>query len=198
MTEKRPRADPAGPTVYGQKPLAIAIGSDHAGFALKQQIIAYVRAAYPDCPIEDCGAFSEDRVDYPDICRAVCTRIQAAAVNRGILLDGAGVASGIAANKFCGIRAGVVHDHFSTSMARKHNDANVICLGGKTLGIEAAKEIVDVFLKSEFEGERHVPRLLKLEAIEASQHSGGSATAIGRPSGSSGSGSVTSPFRLPL
>ena len=164
MSIKRDRG-----TAYGAVATGVAVGSDHAGFGLKNQIIAYIKATYPALQVRDCGAYSEDRVDYPDIAREVCTSVLAGgAINRGIILDGAGVASGIAANKFNGIRCGVVHDHFSTSMGRKHNDVNMIALGGKTLGIEAAKEIVDVFLKCEFEGERHVPRLEKLEAIETS------------------------------
>jgi ribose 5-phosphate isomerase B len=177
---KRQRTE-GGAYSYGQAAKGIAIGSDHAGFGLKKLVMAHIRDKYPALPVIDCGAYSEDRVDYPDIAAAVCKSVLSGAsptpCNRGILLDGAGVASGIAANKFNGIRAGVVHDHFSTSMGRKHNDVNVVCFGGKTLGIEAAKEIVDVFLTCEFEGDRHLPRLGKLEAIESSQGGGGGGAA---------------------
>ena len=201
---KRDRQGPA----YGAAPSGVAIGSDHAGLELKKKIIAHLREKYPKVEVRDCGTYTEDRVDYPDIAREVCTCVQAAApFNRGILLDGAGVASGIAANKFNGIRCGTVHDHFSTCMGRKHNDVNVISLGGKTLGIEAAKEIVDVFMTCDFEGDRHLPRLAKLEAIEDQQAgsggsrgprserelfgAGGSRASVGARA------SVASPFKLP-
>lgn len=190
---------------YGLPCRAIAIGSDHAGFGLKKQIIAYINEKYQGkVSVKDWGTTSEEaRVDYPDIAGEVCGSIIEGTADRGILLDGAGVASGIAANKFNGIRAGVVHDHFSVSMARKHNDANVICLGGKTLGIEAAKEIVDVFVTCEFEGERHVPRLKKLEAVERSQAFSASCAPEGGANGSGAtpgrrSGALASPFKLPL
>jgi ribose 5-phosphate isomerase B len=182
---------------YGAPCRAIAFGSDHAGFGLKRQIMEHVKAAYPGITIRDFGTDSEsNRVDYPDIAGAVCGAIQSGAFDRGVLLDGAGVASGIAANKFAGIRAAVVHDHFSVSMGRKHNDCNVIALGGKTLGIEAAKEIVDVFIKCEFEGDRHIPRLKKLERIEEASADAACEVAVQRSS----VGGVTllaSPFKLP-
>lgn len=180
---------------YGSPCSSIAFGSDHAGYALKRQLMDYVKATYKDISIRDFGTDSEsNRVDYPDIAGAVCKSMQSGAFARGVLLDGAGVASGIAANKFDGIRAAVVHDHFSISMGRKHNDCNVICLGGKTLGIEAAKEIIDVFIKCEFEGDRHIPRLKKLEQIEE-----GAALECAAAQGrqSAGPASVASPFKLP-
>lgn len=186
---------------YGAPCKAIAFGSDHAGFSLKKQLMEYVKTAYPTITMRDFGTDSEsNRVDYPDIAGAVCGAMQSGAFDRGVLLDGAGVASGIAANKFPGIRAAVVHDHFSISMGRKHNDCNAICLGGKTLGIEAAKEIIDVFIKCEFEGDRHIPRLKKLEQIEDASLSGvdslvsqrGSVGGLGRTSTS-----AASPFKLP-
>ncbi len=181
---------------YGAAATGVAVGSDHAGFALKNQIIAYIKEAYPALQVRDCGTFNEERVDYPDVARNVCDVVLSGGqINRGILLDGAGVASGIAANKFNGIRCGVVHDHFSASMGRKHNDVNVIALGGKTLGIEAAKEIVDVFLKCAFEGDRHIPRLNKLEALERSQR--GSLLDCEAPSARrSTNPAQNSPFRL--
>lgn len=188
---------------YGAPCKAIAFGSDHAGFGLKKQLMEYIKASYPAITIRDFGTDSEsNRVDYPDIAGAVCGSMQSGAFDRGVLLDGAGVASGIAANKFPGIRAAVAHDHFSISMGRKHNDCNVVCLGGKTLGIEAAKEIIDVFIKCEFEGERHIPRLKKLENIEEASAAGSSELVAQRGSigGASASASTAaaSPFKLPL
>lgn len=185
---------------YGLGCKSIAIGSDHAGFALKKQIIAYINEKYANkIIVKDFGTTGEDvRVDYPDVASDVCGSIVSGMFDRGILLDGAGVASGIAANKFNGIRAGVVHDHFSVSMGRKHNDVNVICLGGKTLGIEAAKEIIDVFVNCEFEGERHIPRLQKLESIERAQAAQATGAAASFTSPRRSSTAATSPFKLQL
>jgi ribose 5-phosphate isomerase B len=182
---------------------SIAFGSDHAGCALKQQLMAHVRSAYPRIAIHDFGTESEEkRADYPDIAAAVCGSMLDGSFARGVLLDGAGVASGIAANKFRGIRAGVVHDHFSASMARKHNDANVFCLGGKTLGLEAAKEVIDVFINCEFEGERHIPRLRKLKSLEEGPSGLGSGSPrrpqhrVELPSGGPAAPAMKSPYKL--
>jgi ribose 5-phosphate isomerase B len=170
---------------YGRECRSIAFGSDHAGVGLKKLLMEHCKSAHPAIQIQDFGTYSEEhRVDYPDIASAVCGQIQSGRFTSGVLLDGAGVASGIAANKLRGIRAAVVHDHFSVSMGRKHNDCNVICLGGKTIGIEAAKEILDVFITCKFEGERHLPRLRKLEALERHPECAVDSTAA-------------SPFKLP-
>lgn len=181
---------------YGQSCDTIFIGSDHAGYNLKAEIITFLTKAAPYkeklVNVVDMGTTSEtDRVDYPDVAEAVCGKVLQVPTARGILLDGAGIASGIAANKIAGIRAAVAHDHFSISMGRKHNDCNVVCLGGKTIGIEAAKEILDVFIQCPFEGERHLPRLAKLESLEQT---------ISVPSSTTKAGAVSSPhspFRLP-
>lgn len=194
MDSKRHRTESA--YNYGARPNGIAIGSDHAGLGLKKEIIKFLQTRFPDLPVKDCGTYTEDRVDYPDIARSVCSLVQSGECNRGILLDGAGVASGIAANKFNGVRCAVVHDHFSISMGRKHNDCNVVSLGGKTLGIEAAKEILEVFITCDFEGDRHIPRLQKLEAIESEGGSrGGRSSVVVRRT--STNPAAASPFKLP-
>lgn len=183
---------------YGLPCRSIAFGCDHGGFGLKQQIVEYLTSKYPNVTITDCGCFNESRVDYPDLVAAACRLVQDKMVDRAILLDGAGVASGVAANKFNGIRAGVVHDHFSATMARLHTDCNVFCLGGKTMGIELAKEIVDVFVTAKFEGERHLPRLAKVEAIETSQSVNCAADSLAMSSRGVKGGDIASPFKLPL
>ena len=178
---------------FGHPCDSIAIGSDHGGFELKKKIVDYINEKYKSkgISIRDVGTTSEEnKADYPDICGAVCSLLQKGEVSRGILLDGAGVASGIAANKFIGIRCAVVHDHFSISMGRKHNDCNVMSLGGKSLGIEAAKEIVDVFISCEFEGDRHIPRLNKICSIESKGGRNGGDENIASP--------LKSPFKLPM
>src|SRR3989338_6192442 len=134
-------------TEYGQPCRSIVFGSDHGGATLKNQLVEYVKTKYPNITVQDVGCFSEStRVDYPDTVTAACKLLQDRMVDRAILLDGAGIASGMAANKFNGIRAGVVHDHIGTTFARAHSDCNAICLGGKTIGFETAKDIVDVFI----------------------------------------------------
>ena len=200
---KRPRDSDS----YGQPCKSVVFGSDHAGYGLKKQLMDYMKESYKTISIHDVGTTSEaNRVDYPDIAEAACSLVQRGSYSRAVLLDGAGVASGMAANKMRGIRAAVVHDHFSISMGRKHNDCNVICLGGKTLGIEAAKEILDVFIKCEFEGERHLPRLAKLVALGESQFAQGETLSSPRSvrfslsateEGRSSSSVVGSPFKLP-
>ena len=188
------------PTVYGQPCRSIAIGSDHGGFALKQQLVEHLKAKHPNISVTDVGCFNEQRVDYPDIAAAASKLVQDKMVDRAIILDGVGVASSIVANKHNGIRAAVVHDHFSASMSRLHSDCNVFCLGGQVLGPLLAKEIVDIFIKTQFEGDRHIPRLEKVEAIETSQSAAVGSVMLRRSVGAGGGAAngSASPYKLPL
>lgn len=144
--------------------MRIAIGSDHAGFALKQQLfteISEMGHAY-----EDFGCFDDGPVDYPDIARAVSEAVAAGRCDSGILVCSNGVGMSITANKIRGIRAALCHDTFSARRAREHTDANVLCMGGWVIGQGQAREIVRVFLSAEFVGGRHSRRLSKIEALE--------------------------------
>ena len=186
-------------------PRAVVIGSDHAGYDAKVALVAHMKQKYPNIAVVDVGTFlgsdgAPARADYPDIASAACTRLQQGSVDRAILLDGAGVASTIAANKFVGVRAGLLHDHFTALMGRQHNDINCACFGGRSTGIEVLKCALDIFLTEPFEGERHVPRLDKLEAIEYSQGViGGAGSGAGASAGRAGGGAqAASPFKLPL
>lgn len=138
------------------------IGSDHAGYSMKNSLKEYLIGAGHD--VVDLGAFSEDSVDYPDIAREVCEKVLENPGAFGILICGTGIGMQMTANKLRGIRATVATNENMAEMSRKHNDANVITLGGRTTDLELAKKIVDKFLATEFGGEeRHVRRVRKIE-----------------------------------
>jgi len=143
--------------------LKIAIGSDHAGVEQKSQIIALLN----ESGIEtiDCGCFSTDSVDYPDIAEAVAAQVLEKIIP-GIIICGTGIGISIAANKIPGIRAALCSDPFSAEMARRHNDANVLALGARVLEMPVIREIVKAFFSAEFEGGRHQRRVDKINAIE--------------------------------
>lgn len=145
----------------------IAIGSDHGGFELKKHVIGHLLEK--GIEVKDYGTFTEDSVDYPDCARPVCKAVLSGEAERGILLCGTGIGISIAANKFDGIRAALCGDVYSATMARQHNDANVICLGGRVVGRELAFMIVDAWLENEHLGGRHADRVAKIHAIENEQ-----------------------------
>jgi len=146
--------------------MALFIGSDHGGFAMKEVVKKHL--AGKNCAsVIDVGCFDESRVDYPDIAATLCKKMKEQPEARGILICGTGIGIGIAANKFEGIRCGIVHDNYTAKMTRQHNDANVIAFGGRVIGDEVAKDIVDVFLATPFEGGRHADRIQKITNAEA-------------------------------
>ena len=142
----------------------LAIGSDHGGFRLKEAVKKYLDENHIE--YKDFGTFSEESCDYPDIAALTCKEIVTGKYEKGLLFCGTGVGISIAANKVKGIRAVVCSDYFSAKYARLHNDANVLCLGGRVLGEGLALELVDVFLKTQFEGGRHAKRVAKIKALE--------------------------------
>jgi ribose 5-phosphate isomerase B len=149
----------------------IAVASDHAGFALKEEIAAELRGE--GFRVLDLGTYSTDPVDYPDYARAVGRAIQEDKAERGILVCGSGVGASVAANKMRGVRAGLCHDTYSARQGVEHDDMNVLCLGARVIGTELARELVSAFLSARFSGEeRHVRRLEKVKEMEES--SGGS------------------------
>jgi len=143
----------------------IAIGCDHGGLELKNHIVKYLQDK--GLELKDFGVHTEDSVDYPDCARPVCEAIQNGECEKGILLCGTGIGISIAANKFKGIRAALCGNVFSAKMTKEHNDANIICLGGRVTGRELAFMIVDAWLDAEFEGGRHANRIAKIHEIEA-------------------------------
>lgn len=144
--------------------LRVAIASDHAGWKLKEAIKEYlVTKGYS---VIDFGVNSEDSVDYPDYAEKVSMAVIKGEVDRGILICGTGIGMAITSNKFPGIRASLCHDEYTAKMARLHNDANVLALGGRVLDRDRAIRIVDVWLNTEFEGGRHERRITKIKRIE--------------------------------
>ncbi len=138
--------------------LRIIIGADHGGFELKELIKAHLikKGCYE---LLDAGTYSKDSCDYPKIAHEVVGKMLQGLFERGILICGTGIGMSIAANRYKGIRAALCHDHFTAKMARAHNDANILVLGGRVIGTAVALEAVDVFLETGFEGERHLRRL---------------------------------------
>jgi ribose 5-phosphate isomerase B len=143
----------------------VAVGTDHAGFALKDVVLAALRAEGHD-PI-DLGTFDETPVDYPDFAEAVARAVVTGEAERGVLLCGSGVGACVAANKVPGVRAGTCHDGFSAHQGVEDDDLNVLCLGARVIGPRLAAELVAAFMRARFSGaERHVRRLAKVRAIE--------------------------------
>eukprot|EP00744_Colponema_vietnamica_P011505 GILI01016186.1.p1 GENE.GILI01016186.1~~GILI01016186.1.p1 ORF type:complete len:154 (-),score=42.50 GILI01016186.1:156-617(-) len=142
----------------------VVIGSDHGAFDMKAQIMEHLKSKNID--YVDLGTYSAESCDYPDIAEAVCRRVLSEPNATGILMCGSGIGISIAANKVNGIRCALCHDHFTAMMSRKHNDANVLAFGARNNGIEIAKQMVDVFLSTEFEGSRHQNRVNKITALE--------------------------------
>jgi len=144
--------------------MKVAIASDHAGFQLKQFVIGHLEQK--GMVVVDLGPNQANRCDYPDYAREVCESIQRGDSDWGVLVCGTGIGMSITANKFHGIRAAVVTDPFCASATRKHNDANVLCLGERVIGIGLAQNIIDAWCSSTFEGGRHKIRLDKLHSME--------------------------------
>lgn len=138
----------------------IVLGSDSAGTELKQHILKYLDENGYE--YSDCG----ENKDYPDIAETVCKKIISGDADKGILICGTGIGISMAANKVKGIRAAACSDYFSAKYTRLHNDANVLCLGGRVISYGLASELVNVFLNTEFEGGRHAARVEKIMKLE--------------------------------
>lgn len=144
--------------------MRIAIGSDHAGFALKQHLVTTLRRL--GHALEDFGTHDEQPVDYPPICAEVARAVAGGGADRGIVIGGSGQGEQISANKIHGIRAALCNDLYTARMSRAHNDANVLAMGGRIVGIGLADEILAVWLETAFEGGRHQRRVDEISAIE--------------------------------
>ena len=147
----------------------IAIGADHAGFELKQHLVKYLSGEGNQ--VVDHGTDSTESVDYPEICANVARAVRDGKAEIGIVLGGSGQGEQIAANKVHGVRAALCNDLYLAEMARSHNNANVLSMGGRVVSTQLAEQIVDKFLSTEFEGGRHERRVAQLGEIEKSEAS---------------------------
>ena len=148
----------------------VIIGCDHGGFRLKGFLLDYLREA--GVPYTDIGCHSEEIVRYPNYAKQVCERILSGEFSRGILICSTGIGMSIAANRYPGIRASVVGDHYSAVMTRQHNDSNVLCLGGRVLGEFAAVDILKGWLENSYIGGRHDVSLGLIREIETEVKNG--------------------------
>ena len=144
--------------------MQIGLACDHGGYELKEELKAFLKSKGHE-PI-DMGTFNEDSVDYPDLGSLVAKKISEGDLKKGILICGTGIGMSIVANKFRGVRAALANDLYSARYSREHTDANILVIGGRMVGRELAKEIVEVWLETPFAGGRHKTRLEKIEAIE--------------------------------
>ena len=144
--------------------MIIALGCDHGGLEHKNAILDHLTKR--GFNVKDYGIYEQAPVDYPDIASKLCCGILNGEAQLGILICGTGIGMSIAANKFKGIRAAACSEHFSAKYTRLHNNSNVLCLGGRVIGIGTAIELVDIFIDTQFEGGRHETRVNKIIAIE--------------------------------
>ena len=155
---------PAGSTSPAAVSNAIAIGADHGGFSMKENLKAFLKEK--GYQVIDCGTNSADSVDYPDFARAVADQVASGKAWRGIMIDGAGIGSCMAANKVAGVRAAMCYDYATAFNSREHNNANLLTLGAGLIGPNLAKQIVTTFLETKFGGDRHARRVDKIMEIE--------------------------------
>ena len=144
--------------------MRVAIGSDHAGFLLKQHLIPFLGQLGHE--VQDCGTDSEASVSYVPFCSEVGRRVRDGKVDRGIVIGGSGQGEQLAANKVRGVRAALCNDLYTCRLSREHNDANVLSMGGRVVGFGLAEEIVRLWFGTEFAGGRHAERVRQLMALE--------------------------------
>ena len=144
--------------------MKLLIGSDHGGYRLKEHIKKYLTEKGYE--MADVGTGSEDSCDYPDFAQKLCNGITKGTAEKGILICGTGIGISIAANKCAGIRAALCNEVYGAQMSRQHNDANVLCMGARVIGVGTAEMIVDTWLNTDFEGGRHQRRVAKIMALE--------------------------------
>ena len=141
--------------------MKIIIGSDHAGYQMKDKVIAHLRER--GIEVEDVGTHNEESVDYTDFGKEVASKVSDANFDRGILLCGTGIGMSMVANRFPGVRAALANDLFSAIMSRRHNDSNILVMGGRLIGDTLAFQLIDTWLDTPFEGGRHQRRLENMD-----------------------------------
>jgi ribose 5-phosphate isomerase B len=161
----KPTADAAAQDTSLAERKTVAIGADHGGYPLKEILKGFLEEK--GYQVIDCGTSSTESVDYPDFARAVAQHVAEGKAWRGIMIDGAGIGSCMAANKVPGVRAAMCYDHATAFNSREHNNANLLTLGAGLIGTNLAKQITATFLETEFGGGRHARRVDKIMAIES-------------------------------
>jgi ribose 5-phosphate isomerase B len=151
--------------------MRIAVGSDHRGTTMRSRVIELLRRLEQD--VADVGTQEDGSVDYPDIAIEVARRVSQGEADRGILICGTGLGMCIVANKFPGVRAAPCHDDLTAEVSRRHNDLNVLCLSGDILGERLVDRIVEIWLRTQFDGGRHARRIAKITALENGHGCGG-------------------------
>ena len=147
--------------------MLIAIGSDHAGFFLKKNIIRLIKDLKVEVEVVDVGAFDEKQSDYPEFAQKVAMKVFMGHAQRGIMICGSGIGASIACNKIPTIRAGICHDSYSAHQGVEHDNMNVLVMGARIIGPALAEEIVKTFIGAKFTGaKRHIRRLAKIESLE--------------------------------
>ena len=141
--------------------MKMIIGSDHAGFSMKEQVKAHLRKR--SIEVEDVGCHSDESVDYTDFGKKVARKVSDGTFDRGILICGTGLGMSMVANRFPGVRAALANDLFSAIMSRRHNDSNILAMGGRLIGDVLALELVDTWLETPFEGGRHQRRIEQMD-----------------------------------
>lgn len=144
--------------------MRIGVGSDHRGYAVKENVVQLLNRLGHE--VIDCGTHDCNSIDYPDVAAIVAKQVSDGEVERGILICGTGIGMCIAANKFAGVRAAPCHDDLSAEMSRRHNDLNVLCLSADMLGERLIDRMVEIWLRTEFEGGRHARRVEKISRLE--------------------------------
>lgn len=147
--------------------MKVAVASDHAGFRLKQAVVAHLQNLGHD--VADLGPLDEQRVDYPDFAQSVAKMVASGEAQRGVLVCGSGIGMAISANKTPGVRATTVHNGWEAEMSRRHNNANVACFGQRSMGEDVVLDAVGIFLRSEFDGGRHQDRVAKINRMDDSR-----------------------------
>lgn len=145
--------------------MKLAIGCDHGGFELKEEVLKFIRTV-ANIEVSDLGCSGRDSVDYPDFGAKVAEAVSNGSVDRGVLICGTGIGMSMVANRYPKVRAALCHDHFTAQMSREHNDANILVMGERVLGKGVALEIVKTWLDTPFAGGRHQNRLDKIQTIE--------------------------------
>ena len=158
------QTDFAEPVPNQESSRMIAIGADHGGFVMKGALIKFLQEK--GYQVDDCGTYSTESVDYPDFASAVAVKVAEGDAWRGIIIDGAGIGSCMAANKVPGVRAAMCYDYATAVNSREHNAANVLTLGAGLIGLNLAQQIVQTWLETEFAGGRHSRRVSKIMNIE--------------------------------